>query len=78
MLVAGLAAEEIVVVGECTPQWHRLGPIIEADVAVLAGKPPRTRPAAAEPSMARLRGSVALVLQRHFGPSVVKTVQGKA
>jgi hypothetical protein len=30
------------------------------------------RPAAAEPSNARLRGAVALVLQKHFGPSAVE------
>lgn len=67
MIVAGLAPEEIVVVGEFTRLWRRFGPVIEAEVAagVLVGKPPRVRPA--EGKMARLRGSVALVLQRHFG-----------
>jgi predicted NBD/HSP70 family sugar kinase len=72
MIVAGLAPEEIVVVAEFTRLWNRLGPIIEAEVgsAVLVGKPPRIRPAVAEPSMARLRGTVALVLQKHFGPAV--------
>ena len=70
MIVTGLAPEEIVVVGEFTSQWHRFGPAIEAEVAsaVLVGKPPRVRPAV-EPGMARLRGTVALVLQKHFGPS---------
>ena len=74
MIVAGLAPEEIVVVGEFASQWPRLGPIIEAEVAaaVLAGKPPRVRAASAEPSLARLRGTVALVLQRHFGASAGK------
>lgn len=69
MIVAGLAPEEIVVVGDITRRWHRFGPIIEAEVAagVLVGKPPRVRPA--EGVMARLRGAVALVLQKHFGPS---------
>lgn len=71
MLVAGVAPEEIVVVGEVTRQWKRLSSIIEAEVAAasLVGNPPRVRPAAAEPGMARLRGTVALVLQKHFGPS---------
>jgi predicted NBD/HSP70 family sugar kinase len=71
MIVAGLAPEEIVIVGEFAQQWARLGPIIEAEVAaaVLVGAPPRVRPADAEPSMARLRGAVALVLQKQFGPS---------
>lgn len=69
MLVAGLAPSEIVVVGECTTQWSRFAPIIEDEVrsGILFGKPPRIRPA--EGNMARLRGTVALVLQRHFGPS---------
>lgn len=68
MIVAGLAPEEIVVVGEFTRLWQRFGPVIEAEVAagVLVGAPPRVRPA--EGSMARLRGALALVLQKHFGP----------
>jgi predicted NBD/HSP70 family sugar kinase len=69
MIVAGLAPEEIVLVGDFTRHWQRFGPVIEAEVAagVLVGKPPRVR--AAEGVMARLRGTVALVLQKHFGPS---------
>jgi predicted NBD/HSP70 family sugar kinase len=68
MIVAGLAPQQIVVVGEFTRLWPRLGPIIEEEVkaAVLVGKPPRVRPAA-DPRMARLRGTVAMVLQKHFG-----------
>jgi len=71
MIVAGLAPEEIVIVGEFAQQWPRLGPIIEAEVAasVLVGTPPRVRPADAKPGMARLRGAVALVLEKQFGPS---------
>ena len=48
MIVAGLAPEEIVLVGEFAGLWKRLGPIIEAEVAaaILIGKPPRVRPAA--------------------------------
>jgi predicted NBD/HSP70 family sugar kinase len=71
MIVVGLAPEEIVVVGEFTRLWPRLGPVIEAEVAgaVLAGRPPRVRPAA-DPRTARLRGTVALVLQKYFGASL--------
>jgi predicted NBD/HSP70 family sugar kinase len=67
MIVAGLAPEEIVLVGEFTRHWHRFGPMIQAEIAagVLDGKPPRVR--AAEGNMARLRGTVALVLQKQFG-----------
>jgi len=69
MLVAGFAPEEVVVVGELTRQWGRFGPAIEAELAtgLPGGHPPHVRPA--EGSLARLRGTVALVLQKHFGPS---------
>jgi len=69
MLLDGVAPAEIVVVGECTERWKRFGPIIEGEVktGILFGNLPRIRPA--EGSMARLRGTVALVLQKHFGPS---------
>jgi predicted NBD/HSP70 family sugar kinase len=77
MIVAGLAPEEIVVVGELTRQWQRFGPIIQAEVAAgaLVGNPPRIRPA--EGSMARLRGTVALVLQKHFGPGALASEDQK-
>ena len=67
LVVTGLSPEEIVVVGEFTRMWDRYGPAIEAEVAaaVRAGKPPRLRPAP-DPRMSRLRGTVALVLYKHF------------
>jgi predicted NBD/HSP70 family sugar kinase len=70
MVVAGLAPEEIVIAGEFARLWGRFGPVIEAEVAasILVGKPPRVRPAS-DPGVARLRGTVALVLQKHFGPA---------
>lgn len=79
-IVSGLAPEEIVIAAEFTRLWDRLGPIIEAEVAsaVLVGKPPRVRPAVAEPGMARLRGAVALVLQQHFGASAGRSAAGKS
>jgi predicted NBD/HSP70 family sugar kinase len=69
MIVTALAPEEIVVVGELNRQWRQYGSLIEKEVEMgfLAGRPPRVRPA--EGDMARLRGTVALVLQKHFGPS---------
>jgi predicted NBD/HSP70 family sugar kinase len=71
VIVAGLAPAEIVFVGEFTRQWAYMGPIIEAEVAVaaLVGRAPRVRPAEADPRVARLRGTVALVLQKHFSAS---------
>ncbi len=69
MIVAGLAPERIVLVGDLTRSWHRFGPVIEAEVleqVLPGGCPPRLVPAY-EDGMARLRGTVALVLQKHFG-----------
>jgi predicted NBD/HSP70 family sugar kinase len=69
MLVAGLSPSAIVVVGDLTRAWYRFGPIIEAEVQaqVLAGGAmPRLIPAH-EDGMARLRGTVALILQKDFG-----------
>jgi hypothetical protein len=78
MIAAGLAPEEIVVVGELTRQWRRFGSLLENEVGLgfLQGRPPRVRPA--EGNMARLRGSVALVLQKHFGPSAGVEEEGEA
>jgi hypothetical protein len=66
--VAGLAPERIVVVGDLTRSWHRFGSIIEAAVqaqVLPGGSAPLVVPAY-EDGMARLRGTVALVLQKHF------------
>ena len=71
MIVAGLAPERIILVGDLTRSWHRFGPVIEAEVqaqVLRGGCPPRLIPAY-EDGMARLRGTVALVLQRDFGVS---------
>ena len=68
MVVAGLAPERIVVVGDLTKSWSRFGPIIETEVraqALAGGCPPQVTPAG-EDGLARLRGTVALVLQKHF------------
>jgi predicted NBD/HSP70 family sugar kinase len=68
MVVAGLDPEEILVVGDLTRSWNRFGPVIAVEVQsqVLAGgRAPRIVPVH-EGGMARLRGTVALVLQKHF------------
>ena len=69
MVVAGLAPERIIVVGDLTRSWHRFGPIIEAEVQaqVLPGGAVPCLIPAYEDGMARLRGTVALVLQKDFG-----------
>ena len=68
MVVAGLAPERIVVVGDLTRAWHRFGPVIESEVQhqILPGGIPPALIPAHEDGMARLRGTIALVLQKHF------------
>jgi predicted NBD/HSP70 family sugar kinase len=69
MLAAGLAPERIVIVGDLTRSWRRFGSVIESELQqqVLPGATmPRLVPAY-EDGMARLRGTVALVLQKDFG-----------
>ena len=69
MIVAGLAPERILLVGDLTRAWQRFGPIVEAEVqaqVLPGGHLPQLIPVH-EDGMARLRGTVALVLQKHFG-----------
>lgn len=69
MIVAGLNPERILVIGDLTRLWDLFGPIIEAEVhaqVLPGGTPPKVTPVH-EGGMARLRGTVALVLQKHFG-----------
>lgn len=71
MIVAGLDPELILVIGDLTRSWHRFGPVIEAEVraqVLPGGTMPRLIPVH-EGGKARLRGTVALVLQKHFGVS---------
>jgi predicted NBD/HSP70 family sugar kinase len=69
MIVAGLDPEQILVIGDLTRAWQRFGPVIQAEVQAQVlggGVAPRLVPVH-EDGMARLRGTVALVLQKHFG-----------
>jgi predicted NBD/HSP70 family sugar kinase len=71
MIVAGLDPEQIVVIGDLTRSWHRFGPVIHAEVqaqGLSGGIAPKLIPVH-EDGMARLRGTVAMVLQKHFGVS---------
>jgi predicted NBD/HSP70 family sugar kinase len=70
MLATGFAPAAIIIVGEITRAWHRFGPAIEKEVTAypLPGGVPRIQPAH-DGETARLRGTVALVLQKHFAAS---------
>jgi len=73
MLTTGIAPQTIVVIGEVTQAWKRIYPIIKQ---VVAGRSPSAQtitkivPAEAA-ERPRLRGSVALILQKHFGAPAV-------
>jgi len=72
MLVTGLAPDEILVIGEITKLWKQVGPIITKTVADRCPTHARTRIVPTDPlSHPRLLGTIALVVQKHFGaPSV--------
>lgn len=72
MLVTGLAPEIIVVVGEVTRAWDRLGPMITDVVRQRSFTHTTTRIIASGPApQPRLRGIIALVLQKHFGAPTI-------
>ncbi len=67
MLVTGLAPDALVVVGEITRVWAKIGPIVTETVKrrSFTCAPTRIIPANPE-SDPRLRGAMALVLRKHF------------
>src|SRR5467141_1463115 len=71
-LVTGLAPDVIVVIGEITRVWNQVGPLINETVKSHSFTRANTRIVPKDPSsQPRLRGTIAVVLQKHFGaPSV--------
>lgn len=68
MLISGLAPDALMVVGEITRAWERIGPMVEAAVKARAFTHASTRILATDPELQpRLKGTIALVLQQHFG-----------
>ena len=68
MLVTGLAPDMIVVVGEVTRVWERIEPIINNVIRQRSYTHAATRVIASGPApLPRLRGIIALVLQKRFG-----------
>ena len=72
VLVTGLAPDVIVVIGEITRAWSRISSVIENAINRHSFTRAGTKVVPADPSsQPRLRGTIALVLQKHFGaPSV--------
>jgi predicted NBD/HSP70 family sugar kinase len=71
-LATGLAPEVIVVIGEMTAAWDKLGPIVLEEVRKRSLPHVDTRILPTDPStQPRLRGAVTLVVQQHFGAPTV-------
>jgi predicted NBD/HSP70 family sugar kinase len=72
MLIAGLAPELIVVIGEVTRAWNNIEPSLKKVIDLhLPAAQNKTRIVPAEDIMQpRLRGSASLILQKHFGAPV--------
>ena len=62
VIVAALAPNEIVIVGDITTAWHRVGPAIETEMRRHALRKTTVLRPAYDGNAARLRGAVALVL----------------
>ena len=72
VLVTGLAPDVIVVIGEMTRAWKHVGSVIDEAVKRHSYTRAGTRIVPADPlSQPRLRGTIALVLQKHFGAPLV-------
>lgn len=68
LLVTGLAPDVIVLIGEVTRLWNRVGPIIDQVIKERSFTHAATRIVPTDPAaQPRLRGTVPLVLQKHFG-----------
>jgi predicted NBD/HSP70 family sugar kinase len=71
-LVAGLAPDMIVIVGEVTRAWHQVGPIIKETVRQHSFTRAETQIVPSDPiTQPRLRGTIALVLLKHFGAPAI-------
>jgi predicted NBD/HSP70 family sugar kinase len=71
-LISGLAPDMIVVVGEVTRAWQRVGPIIRDTIRRHSFTRAETQIVPSDPiTQPRLRGTIALVLLKHFGAPTV-------
>ena len=71
MLVTGLAPDLIVVVGEVTRLWERVGPIINDVIQRRSFARDHAGDCERPAPLPRLRGIIALVLQKRFGAPVI-------
>jgi len=72
MLLTGLATDVIVIVGEVTRAWERIGPAVRKELEKRSPALAQTRIVSTDPdSQPRLRGAITLVMQKHFGAPLV-------
>lgn len=72
MLVTGLAPELIVIVGEVTQMWAKVNPIVAGIVRQRSPTHPAVKIMASDSAaQPRLRGIIALVLQKYFGAPLI-------
>jgi predicted NBD/HSP70 family sugar kinase len=72
MIIVGLAPDIIVVVGEVTRVWNLIGPVIEETVSRHSITHAATRIVPTNAiTQPRLLGTIALVLEKHFGAPLV-------
>lgn len=72
MLLTGLAPDVIVIVGEVTRAWERIGPAVRKELEKRSPALAQTRIVSTDPdSQPRLRGAITLVMQKHFGAPLV-------
>jgi predicted NBD/HSP70 family sugar kinase len=65
ILVAGLAPEVVIIVGDCTALWSRISPLLESQLIAKSFTPQTPQVVAAtDGDAARLRGAAALVLHK--------------
>jgi predicted NBD/HSP70 family sugar kinase len=72
MLMTSLAPDIVVLIGEVTRAWDRVGTVVNDVLRERLSTRPNTRIIPTDPALQpRLRGTIALVLQKHFGaPSI--------
>ena len=71
-LVSGLAPDMIVIVGEVTRAWQKVGPIIKETIRRHSFTRAETQIVPSDPiTQPRLRGTIALVLLKHFGAPAI-------
>lgn len=72
MLMTSLAPEIVVLIGEVTRAWDRVGSVVNDVLRERLSTRPTTQIIPTDPALQpRLRGTIALVLQKHFGaPSI--------